>query len=141
MPRQESRMCILTRALCVSIATVALLTINPTRSVAATAQQSVRLYTLDGGSLDFDDISSFSDTGDYDGKSGHFAVPCFLIWHPKGTLLWDTGLDAGFARRVGEGHGIRVEVGPSLETQLSQIGLTPAKITYLAFSHLHVDHI
>src|SRR5271168_5216970 len=60
---------------------------------------SVRLYTFDCGRIDFKDMSMFSDTGDYDGKSGSLVDPCFLVRHPKGILLWDTGLgDALFGR-------------------------------------------
>ena len=36
-------------------------------------------------------MSILSDTGEYDGKTGSLADPCFLIVHPKGILLWDTG--------------------------------------------------
>ncbi|HEY2146103.1 MAG TPA: hypothetical protein VGH12_08550, partial [Steroidobacteraceae bacterium] len=52
----------------------------------------VRLYALDCGHANFKDLSGFSDTGEYDGKSGDIVAPCFLIRHPKGDLLWDTGL-------------------------------------------------
>src|SRR6185437_12808995 len=103
---------------------------------------SLRLYTLDGGELDFKDMSSFSDTGDYDGKAGKVAVPCFLIRHPNGTLMWDTGLAPAFAKdEPWEKYGVRASVGPSIEQQLRQIGLAPRDITYVAFSHLHMDHI
>jgi N-acyl homoserine lactone hydrolase len=52
----------------------------------------LRLYVLDCGHATFKDMGGFSDTGEYDGKSGEIAVPCFLVRHPKGDLLWDTGL-------------------------------------------------
>jgi len=102
----------------------------------------IRLYTLDGGTIEFKDLASFSDTGDYDGKPGTVAVPCFLIRHPKGTLMWDTGLSAAFAKDdPWKKYGVHATVGASIEQQLKQIGLTPADITYVAFSHLHMDHI
>ncbi len=34
----------------------------------------------------------FSDTGEFAGEPGTMVDPCFLIHHPKGTLIWDTGL-------------------------------------------------
>ena len=52
----------------------------------------LRLYILDCGHATFKDMGGFSDTGEYDGKSGEIADPCFLIRHPKGDLLWDAGL-------------------------------------------------
>lgn len=101
----------------------------------------IRLYVLDGGHFSFKDMSSFSDTGDYDGKAGELAVSCFLIRHPKGTLMWDTGLNPGFAQRgEGEAYGVHATVGASLGQQLRQIGVAPADVTYVAFSHLHIDH-
>ena len=103
---------------------------------------AVRLYTIDCGSADVTDMSDFSDTGEYDGKSGKLAFPCFLIWHPKGTLLWDLGPGDKLA-----GHSAGVTDGPfhlsvrrTLAGQLDAIGLRPADIQFLAFSHLHWDH-
>jgi len=123
------------------LATTVLLLPHPAATVAADAPQ-LRLYTLDGGELDFKDMSSFSDTGDYDGKAGKVVVPCFLIRHPKGTLMWDTGLAPAFAKdEPWEQYGVRASVGPSIEQQLRQIGLAPRDISYVAFSHLHMDHI
>src|SRR5277367_6460733 len=57
----------------------------------------LKLYVLDCGHASFKDMGGFSDTGEYDGKRGEIAVPCFLIRHPKGTLLWDAGLGDHFA--------------------------------------------
>jgi N-acyl homoserine lactone hydrolase len=67
----------------------------PARGVAAAAAD-VRLYALDCGHASFKDMGMFSDTGEYDGKSGEIADPCFVIRHPKGVLLWDTGLGDKF---------------------------------------------
>ena len=36
----------------------------------------LRLYILDCGHATFKDMGGFSDTGEYDGKSGEIAVPC-----------------------------------------------------------------
>src|SRR5215469_5734428 len=57
----------------------------------------LKLYALDCGHATFKDMGSFSDTGEYDGKSGEVAAPCFLIRHQKGVLLWDLGLGDRFA--------------------------------------------
>ncbi|HEY3786214.1 MAG TPA: N-acyl homoserine lactonase family protein [Steroidobacteraceae bacterium] len=119
-----------------------LLLLGTVPAVAAEPAAQIRLYTLDGGAIEFKDMASFSDTGDYDGQSGKVVVPCFLIRHPKGTLMWDTGLAPAFAKEdPWKKYGVHATVGPSIEQQLKQIGLTPAEITYVAFSHLHIDHI
>lgn len=103
----------------------------------------VRLYVLDCGHLDIRDMHMFDDSGALDGKPGAMSVPCFLIRHPKGTLLWDTGLGdaiAGHPGGVGLAPGIRGTVRVKLVDQLRSIGLKPADIDFLAFSHWHEDH-
>jgi glyoxylase-like metal-dependent hydrolase (beta-lactamase superfamily II) len=102
----------------------------------------VQLYVMDCGVMSVRDMSLFSDTGKYDGKAGGIVDTCFLIRHPKGNLLWDTGLGDGLVGHDvppnADGVGIHVERG--LLDQLAQIGITPADVTYLAFSHFHLDH-
>jgi N-acyl homoserine lactone hydrolase len=107
------------------------------------ASPEVRLYTLDCGHATFQDMSSFSDTGEYDGKSGEIAAPCFLIRHPKGDLLWDLGLGDHFAAAPDGSDvapGVHVVVRTTLVAQLQALSLTPKDIRYIAFSHLHWDH-
>ena len=112
-----------------------------TSPAKATAPAAVRLYALDCGWLEFKDMRPLSDTGEYDGQAGTIAVPCFLVRHPKGTLLWDTGLDPKFVQQSqGAPHGIRGTLEVPLEKQLLQLKLKPTDITHLAFSHLHLDH-
>ena len=69
----------------------------PAASRCAAAVGELRLYALDCGHASFRDMAGFSDTGEYDGRPGEIAVPCFLIRHPKGDLLWDAGLGDRFA--------------------------------------------
>ena len=110
---------------------------------AGGATPDVRLYVLDCGHLDIRDLRMFDDSGALDGKSGTMSVPCFLIRHPKGTLLWDTGLGDAIADRPGGvelAPGIRATVRVKLVDQLRTLGLKPVDIDYLAFSHWHEDH-
>lgn len=116
---------------------------TPASRTAAPSDRSVpvRLYAIDCGSIEFKDLRPFSDTGEYDGQSATVAVPCFLIRHPKGSLIWDTGLDPKFVQGSASGaRGIRATVRSSLEQQLQQLKLAPSDITYVAFSHMHLDH-
>jgi len=109
---------------------------------ASAAEAPVRLYVLDCGRMESKDIGMFSDTGEYDGKSGKFVDPCFLIRHPKGVLLWDTGLSDKIAEQKDgvEKYGAHMYVDTTLQQQLKSLGLTPQNINYLAFSHFHFDH-
>ena len=109
---------------------------------AAEAVNSVRLYALDCGRVHFNDGGIFSDTGEYDGKPLDLAAPCFVIRHPKGTLLWDTGLGDGLAKNKDgvDNGGIHLSVPVTLASQLERIGVAPADVTYVGFSHFHFDH-
>ncbi|MDR3417453.1 MAG: N-acyl homoserine lactonase family protein [Nevskia sp.] len=111
-------------------------------ALAADEVKQVRLYALDCGRVQLKDMAMFSDTGEYDGKPGTLVDPCYLIRHPKGNLLWDTGLGDKLADNKGgvENSGVHTWVDVRLPDQLKQIGLTPADIGFLAFSHFHFDH-
>src|SRR3546814_9257017 len=70
----------------------------------------------------------FSDTGEYDGQPGSLVASCFLIRHPNGDLLWDTGLGDHFAATPGGVEvrpGVRAIVDTPLLAQLKRIGVTP----------------
>jgi N-acyl homoserine lactone hydrolase len=112
-------------------------------SACAMADTDVRLYALDCGHAAFGDMGQFSDTGEYDGKPGEIADPCFVIRHPKGILLWDTGLGDKFAANkagVDMAPGVHLTVPVTLIAQLKVLGLTPRDVSYMAFSHFHWDH-
>src|SRR5688572_4953360 len=123
------------------IATMLLATAIPAE--AGETHANVRVYTLDCGRIEFRDLGMFSDTGEYDGKPGALVEPCFLIRHPKGDLLWDTGLGDRFAATPDGGEvqpGIRAIVDAPLLAQLKQMGVAPEDIEFLSFSHFHWDH-
>jgi N-acyl homoserine lactone hydrolase len=111
--------------------------------LSAESAANVRLYALDCGSITAKQLGLFSDTGEYDGKSGELADPCFVIRHPKGVLVWDTGLgDAIAAQKDGVTNGpFHIRVNVTLASQLEQMGLKPADVNFIAFSHFHFDHL
>jgi N-acyl homoserine lactone hydrolase len=131
-----------------TVATVAALMGSGSAALAAgpNGPVEVKLYTLDCGRFEFKgSMGLFSDTGEYDGQSGALVDPCFLIQHPKGTLLWDTGLGDAIATQP-EGvpylNGtIQLHVDHTLQSQLQTLGLKMEDITYVAFSHFHADHV
>jgi N-acyl homoserine lactone hydrolase len=115
---------------------------TPLSMSALEAVPGVRMYVLDCGSMSIKDMGLFSDTGKYDGQAGSIVDTCFLIRHPKGNLLWDTGLsDTLVGHDVpANADGVAIHVGRGLLDQLRQIGIAPSDIAYLAFSHFHIDH-
>ena len=102
---------------------------------------SLRLYVFDCGTLRIADPSRFSLTMD-EVSTLELSVPCYLIEHPNGTLLWDAGLSDSLAE--GSPHtqenGTVTTVTATLRAQLEELGYQPSDITYLALSHLHYDH-
>jgi glyoxylase-like metal-dependent hydrolase (beta-lactamase superfamily II) len=107
------------------------------------AATDIRMYVLDCGHLAFRNMGMFDDSGASDGKPGAMSAPCFLIVHPKGILLWDTGLGDAIAAHpdgIELAAGIRATVPVKLVDQLAKLGMKPVDIDYLAFSHWHEDH-
>jgi len=114
------------------------------------AEQPIRLYVLDGGLLE-------SDPGRYrlkpeEVQTTQLSIASFLVVHPKGTLMWDTGAISDETwtpgRRSVAKHLVLsnnadryVTLTKSLSGQLKEIGYQPTDITYLALSHYHWDHV
>jgi len=102
-----------------------------------------RLYVFDCGTIDVLDVSVFHP-GIGKGQRKTLTDSCYLIAHPKGTLLWDAGLPDQLADHP-EGktlYGIFVmKVRKPLGEQLRQVGYAPEAIQYLGISHLHGDHV
>ncbi len=108
-------------------------------SVAASA--APKLYVFDCGLLNFEDISAFGVSNDETDVRQMF-VPCYLIEHEEGRLLWDSGLPIEFAGGdiVDRRPGTWVRYDVSIVDQLAALDLTPQDIDYLALSHFHFDH-
>ena len=112
------------------------------------APTSLRLYIFDCGKLKIADTTVYGFTPSQL-AAAEMAVPCFLIAHPKGTLMWDTGVIPDGALSPGKSvtKAAPASVNPSVATvikplkvQLAEVGYAPADITYLALSHCHWDH-
>lgn len=126
------------RALGTSLAlmSVSALAANP-------AVPSLRLYVLDCGTVEVSDISAFSPGVDK-GKKKMLADTCYLLAHPKGTLVWDTGFPDALAGQPAGTQvtpNFRVRLPRTLAGQLKEIGYEPGEVTFLGLSHMHSDHI
>ena len=116
--------------------------------VKATPPASARLYVLDCGMLtpNREGVERYHITMAEAGEI-RMPVPCFLVVHPKGTLLWDVGVIPDAVVEA-QPQGARADVNPTvsavvtrtLKSQLAEISYTPAAITYVAISHAHIDH-
>ena len=108
--------------------------------VPATAQ---RMYVLNCGESVTTDISRWSP-GVNVGQKGEFGNNCYLIRHAKGWMLWDSGFSDSVAAMpdglVAAGGALRAKLPKTLVSQLAEVGVKPADISYIAFSHFHPDH-
>lgn len=104
--------------------------------------KTLRLYVLDCGKIT---VANGDSMGFKPGElsTANMVTPCFLIVHPQGTLMWDTGEipDSAFANGVSPATQGAFTVDRPLLPQLAAIGYTPADVTYLALSHYHGDHV
>lgn len=108
----------------------------------AQAPSSVRLYVIDCGKLDIPDITPYQ-LARSEIATSLMSVPCFLIAHPRGTLMWEVGAVPDAMIPAG-GTGTLRRYGTStkrLAASLAEIGYAPSDITYLSFSHFHWDHV
>src|SRR5262245_808144 len=99
----------------------------------AAAVSRMRLYVFDNGSLPLGDTTRFGVPRDQltaDEIAGdRIAVASYLIVHPRGTLMWDSGVtpDAQITPGVPDA---RSRASKTLASQMAAIGYQPSNITY-----------
>jgi glyoxylase-like metal-dependent hydrolase (beta-lactamase superfamily II) len=112
------------------------------------AVKSLRLYVLDCGTLtpNREGVERYHVTMREVGEI-RMPVPCFLIVHPRGTLMWDVGVipDSVVEAQANTATAnvnstVAAVVTRTLSSQLAEVGYTPTDITYVAISHAHIDH-
>ena len=103
---------------------------------------SVRVRPLECGWLQTDAGGMIS------GQSGamRVPVPAFAVEHPRGTLVFDTGMHPELLQHTGRMR----ETAKLFEVELTEDDLLPARlagaeidaseVTFAAVSHLHFDH-
>lgn len=107
----------------------------------AAAPAAVKLWRLDCGSIQEDDLNLFSDTYAYLGKSKQLTAACYLIKHGETYMLWDTGLSTEALGKPLQGPGATGEsLSKSLPDQLKTLGVDPKQIEIIGISHYHYDH-
>ena len=87
------------------------------------------------------------------GETGSLAIPipCYYIEHPKGSVLFDTGLETVLQSEdpevvkealgvFGEITTVQYHAGEDVASRLEKFGVDPKKINFLINSHLHFDH-
>ena len=102
---------------------------------------SPRLYIFDNGDIKGLDPKIFGFARE-ELKEVDFVNQSYLIVHPRGTVMFDTGGIGDDKFPAGGGmatEGIMTAT-KKLLPQLASAGYAPADITYLVMSHYHSDH-
>jgi glyoxylase-like metal-dependent hydrolase (beta-lactamase superfamily II) len=106
----------------------------------------LRVYVLCGGYLELNVVMMLPDRPP--GTRWTVPVPAFLVVHPEGRLLFDTGVHRAaitdpvgrLGARRAKLLGVRSQPGDDVVSQLGLLGLGPDDVTHVANSHFHFDH-
>jgi glyoxylase-like metal-dependent hydrolase (beta-lactamase superfamily II) len=104
---------------------------------------TVTLFAFTCGELT-SDLSGFLE-----GEPGKIKVPVpsYLIDHPQGKVVFDTGLNIGlrqdkrrFLGPLADNFDVDFPDGHDVASRLAAVGINPRDIRYIVNSHLHFDH-
>jgi N-acyl homoserine lactone hydrolase len=109
------------------------------------AELSLKLSALTCGRLT-GDLGHLMEGGE--GKA-ELPIPAYLIDHPKGTALFDTGMHPDCQRDPAERLGQRLtdlfsfhyRPGEEISARLEAIDRDPARVDIIVNSHFHFDHV
>ena len=106
---------------------------------------SIKLFAMTCGRLT-GDLGRLMEGGE--GRAD-LPIPAYLIEHPKGTVLFDTGLHPDCQHDPAARVGTRLtglfsfdfHPGEEVSARLEAIGRDPARIEIIVNSHFHFDHV
>jgi len=105
------------------------------------SKSSLKLYVFDCGMIRLTSIEAFSVSED-ETDVRDMIVPCYIIEHEKGRLLWDGGLASATAENEGwQGEEMLLRLDRTFSEQLADIDLNLGSFDFVAYSHMHFDHI
>lgn len=117
-----------------------------TENEEAVTESPLKLYVFECGRLRFDTVTNFG-VNDDETDVRELVVPCYVVDHPDGRLLWDGGLPSAINYDE-EGQDENGWVGNAkLEYTLAEqlvaagLGFDLSSLDYMAFSHIHYDHV
>ncbi len=96
----------------------------------------MKLYVFDGGHAHLPDMNHLTPDRNV-GKPVTIPLLMFLIDHPKGLVVFDTGVDTD---KPGDPF---LEASPEqrLDRQMQRLGYQPGDVRNVILSHLHLDHV
>ena len=125
------------------IALVALFTATLcTTLAAAEGTPVVKLWRLDCGTVQVNNLDLFSDTFGYVGQKRKLTDSCYLIQHGQDYMIWDTGLPAGLkGAPLSSDAPLSPSLAHTLTEQLATLKVDPKQIALVGISHYHFDHV
>jgi len=102
----------------------------------------VKLHKLDCGTIEISNLDDFSSAGDFAGETDTYANTCWLVRHPDGDMIWDTGVPGMLAGQPAFEQDIyTVSLETTLTQQLRDRGISTGEIEFASISHSHFDHV
>ncbi len=114
-----------------------------TAGCGSNPKASLKLYVFDCGRLNYDSLEALG-IADHETEVRELIVPCYIIEHEKGRLLWEGGLPSSLAEVNGWQEmdgGWRMRLDTTFADQISALNLSMADFDYVSFSHYHFDHV
>ncbi len=116
-----------------------------TTTAFAQSPAGMRLYVFTSGSL-----GGFPKAALQIGGQGNIdwaPVSFYVIKHPKGNVIFDTGNNDktitnadGWWGPLAKGFGLKMTQNDAMAAQLGKIGLKTSDIKYVVVGHMHLDH-
>jgi len=134
------------KGLCLSLATAACGYLGVASTVGAASPEGMRLYAFSSGFLNIDKSALQG------GATGKIDVPVgfFLIHHPKGNVLFDTGNNdkvlsdpsywGPLAAMLENPANNSRSPDVAIDVQLQKAGFKTSDINYVVLGHMHLDH-
>ena len=104
-----------------------------------------KLYVFDCGRIRLPNVEAFN-LQETDTDVRELSAPCYVVDHAKGQLLWDAGLPSEVAAAEGwvvRPDGLANTLDETLASQMQRmsLGFDMDTLEYVAFSHIHWDHV
>ena len=104
-----------------------------------------KLFVFDCGRIRLPNIEAFN-LQETDTDVRELSAPCYVVDHAKGQLLWDAGLPSEVAAAEGwvvRPDGLANTLDETLASQMQRmsLGFDMDTLEYVAFSHIHWDHV
>ena len=106
----------------------------------AAAETTLKLYIFECGRIYVDDVERFGIRND-ETDVRELVVPCYVVEHPGGRMLWDGGLPSEYSNAYMRPDNVLLRTTLARQLETLDLGFNLSTLDYVAFSHLHYDHV